>query len=403
MEKAPIHYKVKVKLVRFIQDGKIDFIDEEKEFFNEVPIKAREEAFSFYQNYVDVLLESQGVSGVPFRQAIEVIRPFLFVGFSEENLMYRIGQIEELGLDSPEFNRIHEDTLLFSSIGLNVFMVVDRPLGTADVQLKDWQDREFMIHHLGNDIDPQLIMDSLNMEFEYYTIYGLDTNGQETTIRYVERDDDFTEPDDNLILETPFDWTGLDKLSDDEWARIEVHSEDSKDHEEEKGSLSLEDLIRGGENEQVEFKPSLVYNFNTGAGSIGVKAIIAKAICGLVNSKGGILFIGLKDDGAIQGLDPDFSLSDKPNKEDWFLLEFDQMISHFFSHSVINNLKGVFVEIDGVKIFACGVFPSKSGPFFIKGRSGEPEFYVRGLASTQQLRSQSDIDRYCKERWGLDG
>jgi hypothetical protein len=89
----------------------------------------------------------------------------------------------------------------------------------------------------------------------------------------------------------------------------------------------------------------------------------------------------------------------RDNNEDWFRLEFDQMISHFFSHSIASNVGGDFEELDGKTVFICIVYPSKSGPFFMKGQDGADEFYVRGLASTQQLRSKSEIERYCAERW----
>jgi len=91
----------------------------------------------------------------------------------------------------------------------------------------------------------------------------------------------------------------------------------------------LNGLIDGGENNHVEFKPCLIYNFNTKKGGIGVKAYIAKAICAFLNANGGFLFIGVKDNGEAQGLDYDFNLSNGKNPLDFFMLEFDQMLRHF--------------------------------------------------------------------------
>lgn len=57
--KAAFHYIVKAKLIRFIKDGEINFIEFNEKFENSNPIIAREDAFKYYQNYIDVLLEEK--------------------------------------------------------------------------------------------------------------------------------------------------------------------------------------------------------------------------------------------------------------------------------------------------------------------------------------------------------
>jgi len=58
-------------------------------------------------------------------------------------------------------------------------------------------------------------------------------------------------------------------------------------------------IIQRGESNQVEFKPSLLYNFKTGKAGLSPKFYTAKTICAFLNSNGGVLFIGLTDKGEI--------------------------------------------------------------------------------------------------------
>ena len=161
----------------------------------------------------------------------------------------------------------------------------------------------------------------------------------------------------------------------------------------------LINIIENGETSQVEFKPALLYNFLTKKGGIGIKAIIAKTICGFLNTKGGILFIGINDKKKIVGLEKDFSLSDGKDEKDFFRLEFDQMIDHFLSFSVKPNVNGDFQWINEKDIFVVIVEPSKAKPVFLKGQN-EKEFYVRGEASTRQLTDIEEIIDYWIERMG---
>lgn len=199
-------------------------------------------------------------------------------------------------------------------------------------------------------------------------------------------DEESNEVDTVEILPTPFDWTGYDVPRD---SKVETEIV--------KPEVSLENIISDGESNQVEFKPTLLYNFKTKEGGIGVKSIIGKTICGFLNSRGGILFIGLTDNGKPQGLSYDYSLSGDKNPRDFFLLEFDEMLEHFLPQWVQDNVVCGFQEIEGVEVFIVIVTPSKSEPVFFKGQNGK-EFYIRRMGSTKLL----DIEQfylYWKNHW----
>ena len=247
-----------------------------------------------------------------------------------------------------------------------------------------------LIHGIGRTIysnDAQGLMDGLTHEYSYYEYFGYDTKNYLQTVVFYEYD--IAEAEPNEILKTPFDWTGYDRAKEE---ITEIPQAETNEVE------NIEQLIKGGESNQVEFKPTLLYNFSSGKAGISIKAIIAKTICAFLNSNGGFLFIGITDKGEVQGLEFDYKLANGKNPKDFFRLEFDQMISHFLSFSIKSNINGHFYELEEKEIFIVAVYPSKHKPIFLNGQAGK-EFYVRGEASSQQLTDIEKIVDYCREKW----
>jgi Predicted transcriptional regulator containing an HTH domain and an uncharacterized domain shared with the mammalian protein Schlafen len=65
-------------------------------------------------------------------------------------------------------------------------------------------------------------------------------------------------------------------------------------------------LIENGENEQIEFKSSIRYDYFRKTTNRELELVIAKTIVGFMNAKGGKLILGVDDDGNILGLEKDF-------------------------------------------------------------------------------------------------
>ena len=380
---AAFHYVVKAKLIRHIKgSGEIEFLQFEDKFENENPIVARNLAFKHYQNYIDVLLEAKHNKYISDKQAREELISFIDPGTKTKI---------QLGESEVEFS----DTF---GNGIGVFLIVDVP--KPDNVYDDKEGEEILIHGIGNisylSDDPDRLIFELQRESDYYTFFNYQTDNNLIEVVYCSRDEweegyREDEPATYNILETPFDWTGLDKPY--WWGEPE-------DEEIQQAPKTLEEIIQEGESNQVEFKPALLYNFSTGKGGIGVKGIIAKAICAFLNSNGGFLIIGVTDKGEPQGLSFDFSLSEDKNEKDFFMLEFDQMLEHFLSFSIKSNVSGQFFQLNEKDIFVVTVTPSKRRPIFLKGQSGK-EFYVRGEASSRQLTDIEELVNYCIEKWGL--
>jgi len=76
--------------------------------------------------------------------------------------------------------------------------------------------------------------------------------------------------------------------------------------------IASEILIAKGENQKVEFKQTLRTNTYTGKKDDKMEFAALKTMAGFLNSKGGVLFIGVKDDGSLTGLSIDgFANEDK--------------------------------------------------------------------------------------------
>lgn len=379
------HYVVKAKLIRHIKgSGEIEFLQFEDKFENENPIVARNLAFKHYQNYIDVLLEAKHNKYISDKQAREELISFIDPGTKTKI---------QLGEREVEFS----DTF---GNGIGIFLIVDVP--KPDNVYDDKEGEEILIHGIGNisylSDDPDRLIFELQRESEYYTFFNYQTDNNLIEVVYCSRDEweegyREDEPATYQILNTPFDWTGLDKPF---W-----WGEPNKEEVEEirQTPKTLEEIISDGESNQVEFKPALLYNFSTGKAGIGVKGIIAKAICAFLNSNGGFLIIGVTDKGEPQGLSKDFSLAENKNEKDFFMLEFDQMLEHFLSFSIKSNVSGQFYQMDDKDIFVVTVSPSKRRPIFLKGQNGK-EFYVRGEASSRQLTDIEELVNYCIEKWG---
>lgn len=63
--------------------------------------------------------------------------------------------------------------------------------------------------------------------------------------------------------------------------------------------LSLKDIIANGESSEVEFKSTLRVNLHTGSRDPRMELAVLKTIAGFLNSDGGILTIGIADDGPL--------------------------------------------------------------------------------------------------------
>lgn len=167
------------------------------------------------------------------------------------------------------------------------------------------------------------------------------------------------------------------------------------------GEVSIEDLIRDGESNELELKSSLRWNYKEGRVDKKMEEVIMKSISAFSNFEGGTLIIGVNDEGNVLGLDRDYASID--GNKDKFEIHIRNLInSNFGKVFSTNNINITFHEIEeGVEICKIDI-PKGNKPLFLtvsdnNGQKHE-KFYVRSGNSSQEL-SMSEISEYVSGRF----
>jgi len=156
-------------------------------------------------------------------------------------------------------------------------------------------------------------------------------------------------------------------------------------------------LIRQGEGEFLEFKSSMRYDYQKkDINKEDLGFAIAKTIAGFLNGSGGILVIGIADDGQILGIENDIQTLTKKSL-DGFQFAFKDLIRAFLGMEHLAYLHMFFDRVETHMV--CAVQAEKSpSPVYLKN-GNENEFYVRMLNSTIKLSLPETVN-YIRSRWG---
>lgn len=165
--------------------------------------------------------------------------------------------------------------------------------------------------------------------------------------------------------------------------------------------LSIRDVIESGESQDLEFKSTGRWNLHTDSQDQKMEHVLVKTVCGFMNAEGGgMLLIGVGDDGQVIGLDRDYrTLSNKPNK-DGYELWLRQHLDKSLSCQTAGIVRIGFEALDGHEICVVHVGAS-SRPVFAKPLSGggpPSEFWVRVGNATKQFHGD-DMEDYRSRRW----
>jgi len=395
----PFHYEVRVKLLAFDKANNVRNESFTRVFKDSTPLENRKNAFDDFTEYISDL-ESLNRLRRDKKGNFVISQP-IFIS----EILHSAEKNENYFESLNEINQFREEISIFLVVtDLNVVTnIVNPPISELkiyselfkDLGLENSIQNEFEIHKTTSySFEEQDIIDNLNMhELPLYQYYKIDVNSIIETVYhfgvdYSESGEDMESGAERTILNTPYIWN-----------RLEDYIEKPiipKEKEEEFRNLDVFKIIERGENNQIEFKPSLLYNFKTQRAGITPKFHIAKTICAFLNSNGGVLFIGVNDKGDIQGLDFDFSLFQDKNGKDRILLELDSLIGYFFGLSVKPFIQSYIENIEGKDILIVAVTESYK-PIFMKNRKDdkiEKEIYIRMNASTRPLTDIEELVDY---------
>ena len=158
---------------------------------------------------------------------------------------------------------------------------------------------------------------------------------------------------------------------------------------------SVADMIANGENQFVEFKSSLMWDYRQQCVNKALYEPVMKNITAFLNSSGGTLLIGVSDAGEVLGLEPDYQSIKKPNA-DGFENVFSQAFNAMVGVEFRRFLELTFPQIDGKQVCVIAVNPS-SEPAYLSYQ-GQEAFYIRAGNATQPL-SVSKATHYIRSHF----
>ena len=158
----------------------------------------------------------------------------------------------------------------------------------------------------------------------------------------------------------------------------------------------LRALIRKGESLRLEFKASLRWDLERKQNNREVGIKVVEAICGLLNAEGGTLLLGVRDDGALVGLE-----HDQFRDSDELLRHFGNLVVEHLGPNVHAGLTCRVVEVvDGGhrRRVLCVDCEKGATETYLRGKNGKDQFHVRLGPRTQLLESRELVD-YTRTRF----
>lgn len=160
-----------------------------------------------------------------------------------------------------------------------------------------------------------------------------------------------------------------------------------------------EEIISKGENNFIEFKSSLRWDYKTGQTNKILEYVIAKTITAFLNSEGGMLFVGVDDDGNILGVDKDYSTFGKKHGKDEFQQKLVEIINRYIGKEFHQHIS-IKIENISFKDICVVEISNSNNPAFLNN-NGKEEFYIRASSSSQPM-SIRESNEYINSHWNKD-
>lgn len=150
---------------------------------------------------------------------------------------------------------------------------------------------------------------------------------------------------------------------------------------------AIEEIIQRGESATLEFKSTLQWDVRKEEKAKYLRHEVLKTVAAFLNSEGGLLIVGVEDDGNVLGLDEDIRLAggDLDALEQLLMNLFNEYIGPEFSPFI----KARFENVDGRTVAAIEV-DQASEPAFVRWR-GEKQFFVRLGNTTRALDAEETL------------
>lgn len=441
-KKYPFYYEIRFKLLVSDDNNNIRTEKFTKKFKSEVPLSDRKDAFNAFQDYMSIIKENDCLIKDEFNN-YTIRKPKLFYNnnneieenfndefyqeigvyliFEDPNLLdvldydglvvysHKLTEHEKNNWEiekSIVYNKLRQKYKSEDPNFLDVddiddqdaILISEYMFGPQEIKHKN----ECLIHCVNSEETGQFWKEfefkcALENEYKIYKHYKIDIENNCTQAFFWETKEYFN------FLETPFYWRSEEiiiKSGENNEDEEIVEEEITKEHE---WHLNR---IKKGESKNVEFKYNMLKNYKN---KIIIKEYIPKAICGFLNSKGGILYVGVDDNGNIIGIENELNenFGDK-NQLDLLYRTFDTMLMYHFDSSIIPLIDLEIFEHNGKKILAVIVEESYK-PIFMNNewdtvnKINKTTFYQRLNASTRPINDVKDIVEFVfNKKWKVN-
>jgi hypothetical protein len=156
---------------------------------------------------------------------------------------------------------------------------------------------------------------------------------------------------------------------------------------------TIQELISESESVDLEFKSSLRWDYHQRRRNEALELAAIKTLVAFLNTDGGTLIIGVKDDGDVLGLDKDYRTLGRKNR-DGFGLYLTQLVSDRLGVRFCQYIHPTFHDISGCDVCKIDVEISPE-PVYV---GEDATFYIRTHNSTQKLNTREAFE-YIRRHW----
>ncbi len=153
----------------------------------------------------------------------------------------------------------------------------------------------------------------------------------------------------------------------------------------------LYDLIGRGEDAHLEFKSTMRQNLHSGRPGKEIELAWLKGVTAFLNTEGGIVLLGVADDGTLLGL-----AADGFENDDKCLLHFKNLLNQHLGAEYAQQVRFELYELEGKRIGAVECERSRT-PVFLRAKNNEEAFLIRTGPSNIEL-SLSRALKYIQDR-----
>jgi predicted HTH transcriptional regulator len=133
-----------------------------------------------------------------------------------------------------------------------------------------------------------------------------------------------------------------------------------------------------------------------------MEEVILKTIAAFLNTQGGILLIGVNDDGEAIGLANDYRTFRKQNRDGFELWLMNDLILKELGKAIAPQIQISFHVVDNQEICKVIAQPSSQPVYVnIRDKAGQPQeaFFIRAGNATTKLERPSEIGQYLGDRF----